>query len=127
MPERWLQIRGDPSGRAFLFEQQRIESLFDTSIEHLHQIVLALLTRKGVLHAKIHYLSSQLICWFARDPFCHEKFVRAPVAGQLSCNRGNASIRGQAHTGPKCTAYIDKVARAYVEPTQRPTSIDAAA
>jgi hypothetical protein len=79
MPERWLQIKGDPSVRAFLFEQQRIESLFDTSIDHLHQIVLALLTRKGVFHTKIHYSSSQLTCWFARDPFCYEKFVREEV------------------------------------------------
>ena len=79
MPERWLQIKGDPSVRAFLFEQKRIESLFDTSIDRLHQIVLALLTRKGVFHAKIHYSSSQLTCWFARDPFCYEKFVREEV------------------------------------------------
>ena len=79
MPERWLQIKGDPSVRAFLFEQKRIESLFDTSIDLLHQIVLALLTRKGVFHAKIHYSSSQLTCWFARDPFCYEKFVREEV------------------------------------------------
>ncbi len=28
MPERWLQIKGDPSVRGFLFQQQRIESLF---------------------------------------------------------------------------------------------------
>jgi hypothetical protein len=79
MPERWLQIKGDPSVRAFLFEQKRIESLFDTSIDRLHQIVLALLTHKGVFHAKIHYSSSQLTCWFARDPFCYEKFVREVV------------------------------------------------
>jgi hypothetical protein len=79
MPERWLQIKGDPSVRAFLFEQKRIESLFDASIDRLHQIVLGLLTRKGVFHAKIHYSSSQLTCWFARDPFCYEKFVREEV------------------------------------------------
>jgi hypothetical protein len=79
MPERWLQIKGDPSVRAFLFEQQRIESLFDISIDRLHLIVLDLLTRKGVFHTKIHYSSSQLTCWFARDPFCYEKFVREEV------------------------------------------------
>jgi hypothetical protein len=79
MPERWLQIKGDPSVRAFLFEQKRIESLFDTSIDRLHQIVHTLLTRKGVFHTKIHYSSSQLTCWFARDPFCYEKFVREEV------------------------------------------------
>jgi len=79
MPLRWLQIKGDPSIRSFLFEQKRVESLFDVSLEQVHALVAALLTRKGVFHAKIHYSSSQLTCWFARDPFCYEKFVREEV------------------------------------------------
>ena len=79
MPERWLQIKGDPSVRAFLFQQERVESLFDTYIERVHQTIQALLAHKGVFHVKIHYSSSQLTCWFARDPFCYEKFVREEV------------------------------------------------
>ncbi len=79
MPERWLQIKGDPSVRGFLFQQQRVESLFDTSINRVHEIVHTLFTRKGVFDAKIHYSSSQLTCWFAHDPFCYEKFVRDEV------------------------------------------------
>jgi hypothetical protein len=79
MPERWLQIKGDASVRAQLFEQQRAPSLFDDSIDQLHALVLGLLTRKGVFHLKIHYSSSQITCWFARDPFCYEKFVRETV------------------------------------------------
>lgn len=63
MPERRQQIKGDPSVRAFLFQQQRVESLFDnTSIDRVHEVVLALLIRKGVFHTKIHYSSSQLTC-----------------------------------------------------------------
>lgn len=62
MPERWLQIKGDPSVRAFLFQQQRVESLCDSSIDRLHEIVRALLTHKGVFHTKVHYSSSQLTC-----------------------------------------------------------------
>ncbi len=79
MPERWLQIKGDPSVRAFLFQQSRTQSLFDERIDDVHRIVHGLLTRKGVFHAKVHYSSSQLTCWFARDPFCYEKFVREEV------------------------------------------------
>ncbi|MFZ1539074.1 MAG: hypothetical protein WAT23_17050 [Chromatiaceae bacterium] len=79
MPERWLQIKGDASVRAQLFEQQRTQSLFDDSIDQLHQLVTGLLTSKGVFHIKIHYSSSQLTCWFARDPFCYEKFVRETI------------------------------------------------
>ena len=79
MPETWLQIKGDPSIRAQLFQQQRMESLFDTAIDRVHEIAHTLLTQKGVFHMKIHYSSSQLTCWFARDPFCYEKFVREEV------------------------------------------------
>jgi hypothetical protein len=79
MPERWLQIKGDPSIRAQLFQQQRVESLFDTAIDRVHEVAHALLTQKGVFHTKIHYSSSQLTCWFAKDPFVYEKFVREEV------------------------------------------------
>jgi len=79
MPERWLQIKGDPSVRDFLFQQERVDSLFDASIDRVHDIVHALLTRKGMFHTKIHYSSNQLTCWFARDPFCYEKYVREQV------------------------------------------------
>jgi hypothetical protein len=87
MPERWLQIKGDPAVRGFLFEQQRVESLFDKSIGRIHDIVRALLTRKGVFHIKIHYSSSQLTCWFARDPFCYKKFLREEVLVDGFLNR----------------------------------------
>ena len=79
MPQRWLQIKGDPSVRSLLFQQERVTSLFDDHIDALHQILLRLFLEKGMFHSKIHYSSSQLTCWFARDPFCYEKFVREEV------------------------------------------------
>lgn len=79
MPSRWLQIKGDPSIRAQLFNQSRVESIFDGAIDQVHDLVRNLLVRKGVFHTKIHYSSSQLTCWFAQDPFCYEKFVREEV------------------------------------------------
>ncbi len=82
MPERWMQIKGDPSVRQFLFQQSRTPSLFDGAIDHVHAVTTALLVRKGVFHTKIHYSSSQLTCWFAKDPFCYEKFVREDVLDQ---------------------------------------------
>ena len=79
MPDRWLQIKGDPSVRAFLFQQSRAESLFDGEIDRIHQIVHALLTRKGAFHIKVHYSSSQLTCWFADDAFRYRVFVKEEV------------------------------------------------
>jgi len=79
MPNRWLQIKGDPSVRAFLFQQRRVESLFDTELGRIHEIVHALLTRKGAFHVKMHYSSSRLTCWFADDAYRYRVFVKEEV------------------------------------------------
>jgi hypothetical protein len=55
MPQRWLQIKGDPVVPAFLFQQERVESLFDTYIDRVHRTVHGLLTREGLFHNEIHY------------------------------------------------------------------------
>lgn len=102
MPDKWLQIKGDPSIRAQLFNQTRANSLFDAAIDRVHEIVGVLLARKGVFHAKIHYSSSQLTCWFARDPFCYEKFVREEVLADGFAERfADSDYAGRA-------AVIDK-------------------
>jgi hypothetical protein len=79
MPDRWLQIKGDPSVRAFLFQQSRVESLFDNHIDRIHGIVYSLLTQKGAFHVKVHYSSSQLTCWFADDAYRYRVFVKEEV------------------------------------------------
>jgi hypothetical protein len=79
MPDRWLQIKGDPSVRAFLFQQSRVDSGFDLDIESINRVVLALLTEKGAFHVKIHFSSSQLTCWFADDAFRYRVFVMEEV------------------------------------------------
>lgn len=79
MPDRWLQIKGDPSVRAFLFQQSRVDSLFDNDLNRIHKIVYALLTKKGAFHVKIHYSSSQLTCWFADDAYRYRVFVMEEV------------------------------------------------
>jgi hypothetical protein len=79
MPQKWLQVKGDPSVRAFLFQQSRVESLFDTELDRIDGIVRDLLTRKGVFHVKIHYSSSQLTCWFSDDAYRYRVFVREEV------------------------------------------------
>ena len=79
MPDRWLQIKSDPSVRAFLFQQSRVTSQFDDDIDRIHDIVYALLTVKGAFHVKIHYSSSQLTCWFADDAFRYRVFVKEEV------------------------------------------------
>lgn len=76
MPERWLQIKGDPSVRAFLFDQRRVQSVFDEHLDHVLHVMRVLLTDKGVFHVKAHFSSSQLTCWFYDDPYNYRVFVR---------------------------------------------------
>jgi len=79
MPKRWLQVKGDPSVRAFLFQQSRQRSLFDANIDQLHQIIVALSTERGAYHVKAHYSSSQLTCWFYDDPYNYKVYVKDEV------------------------------------------------
>jgi hypothetical protein len=79
MPQKWLQIKGDPSVREFLFQQSRVESLFDTDIDRIHDTIWQLLTNKGAFHAKVHYSSSQLTCWFSDDAYRYRVYVREEV------------------------------------------------
>ena len=79
MPEKWLQIKGDPSIREFLFQQSRVEGAFDQHLERVHAIAQTLLTSKGVFHIKIHYSSSQLTCWFADDAYRYRVYLKDEV------------------------------------------------
>lgn len=79
MPRKWLQVKGDPSVRAFLFEQSRVESMFDSELDRVHEVVRLLLSRKGAFHVKVHYSSSQLTCWFCDDAYRYRVYVREEV------------------------------------------------
>ena len=79
MPSRWLQVKGDPSVRQFLFEQKRQVSLFDEHLQQVHQICRRILSDKGAFHVKVHYSSSQLTCWFYNDPYNYKVYVKEEV------------------------------------------------
>lgn len=79
MPYRWLQVKGDPSVRKFLFSQSRMVSLFDEHIDQVHRIARSLMTEKGAFHIKCHYSSSQLTCWFYDDPFNYRVYLKEEV------------------------------------------------
>lgn len=79
MPQKWLQVKGDPSVREFLFQQSRRQSLFDENLDKVHRVLYALLTSKGAFQVKAHYSSSQLTCWFYDDPFNYKVFVKEEV------------------------------------------------
>jgi hypothetical protein len=65
---RWLQIRGDPSVRQFVFDQERVANEFDAHIEEVFGWVECLLREHGVFHAKLHFSSGQVTLWLLHDP-----------------------------------------------------------
>ena len=48
MPERWLQIQGDPSVRVFLFQQSRVNSIFDTETGRIHDLLMSCCQARGL-------------------------------------------------------------------------------
>lgn len=82
MSNEWLQIKGDPAVRRFLFQQTREGSLFEQRIDELMATVEELLTMRGVFHAKIHFSSNQLTCWFYDDPYRYCVFIGEELFAQ---------------------------------------------
>ncbi len=65
----WRQIKGDPAIRGSVFQQCRIDSLMDTSIETALAIIEELITERGMFQGVIHFSSSRATIWFVDDPF----------------------------------------------------------
>lgn len=84
---QWLQIRGDPSVRRFLFEQQRVINEFDRKIDHVLERTELLLRDYGVFHAKIHFSSGQVTLWSLDDPLRYRVCVKEEFLEPELCRR----------------------------------------
>lgn len=76
MPTDWIQIKGDPSIRRFLFEQERSSNEFDQQIDYVLSSVSKLIYDYGVFHAKVHFSSGQVTLWFIDDPLRYKVYVK---------------------------------------------------
>ena len=65
----WRQIKGDPSIRGTVFQQQRVESLMDRNMNTNCAVLEDLVTERGLFQAVIHFSSSRATVWFMDDPF----------------------------------------------------------
>ena len=81
MARRWLQIRGDPSIRQFLFNQTRVNSEFDHHLDEVLLRVESLLVERGMFHAKIHFSSGQVTLWSMRDPYNYQVYLKEEFLG----------------------------------------------
>ena len=71
----WKQIKGDPEIRSNLFNQKRISSAMDESIDQVHKIAVQLLSNLGVFHIKLHYASSRATIWTLDNPYNYHVHV----------------------------------------------------
>jgi hypothetical protein len=76
MSKRWLQIRGDPSIRQFLFNQSRVNNEFDDHLDAVIDTVELLLRERGIFHAKIHFSSGQVTLWSMSDPYNYQVHLK---------------------------------------------------
>ncbi|AHE97799.1 PDC sensor domain-containing protein [Thioalkalivibrio paradoxus] len=67
-PSYWRQIKGDPAIRGGVFQQVRVESPLDRSLDQSLAILDELLTQRGVFQCQVHFSSSQATVWTASDP-----------------------------------------------------------
>ena len=73
-PIDWRQIKGDPSIRSTVFQQQRVESLLDRNMDPACAILHELIAERGLFQAVIHFSSSRATVWFMDDPFRYHIF-----------------------------------------------------
>lgn len=86
MKQRWLQIRGDPSVREFVFAQERSEGEFDRRIDTVLERTGQLMRERGVFHAKIHFSSNRITLWLLSDPLRYRVYVKDEFLDPAFCS-----------------------------------------
>jgi hypothetical protein len=66
---KWQQIKGDPAIRGTVFQQTRIDSVFDKHIDQAMAILEELIVERGVFQSVFHFSSSRVTVWTVDDPF----------------------------------------------------------
>lgn len=68
-PRHWRQIKGDPSIRGTVFQQNRTESEMDRQIDTVLGVMAELMRFHGVYHVMLHFSSSRAVIWQFADPY----------------------------------------------------------
>lgn len=82
---RWLQIRGDPSVRRFVFDQARVANEFDARLEEVLTRIEILIREHGVFHAKVHFSTGQVTLWLLHDPLRYRVHVKEEFLDTQVC------------------------------------------
>ena len=65
----WRQIKGDPAIRSMVFQQCRIESLWDKNNSQIFAVLEELFTQRGMFQGVFHFSSSRATVWVMDDPY----------------------------------------------------------
>lgn len=65
----WQQIKGDPAIRGTVFQQTRVDSVFDNHIDQVMSILEELIVERGMFQGVFHFSSSRITVWVVDDPF----------------------------------------------------------
>ncbi len=84
-PRSWRQIRGDPSIRASLFQQSRVESQMDRNIDQALSILEDFAVEHGMFQTVIDFSSSRATAWFMDDPFRYRLLDHEALADPDIC------------------------------------------
>lgn len=84
-PGQWFQLKGDPAIRGGLFQQERIESLMDSRIDEVLDLLIELVAAHGVFHGKLHFSSSRATLWMIDDPFRYRILDYEDLADPGTC------------------------------------------
>jgi hypothetical protein len=68
-PKDWRQVKGDPAIRGQLFQQCRVESPMDRTLDEALAILEELLTQRDVFQCQIHFSSGLVTLWTVTDPY----------------------------------------------------------
>ncbi|SMN10771.1 hypothetical protein SPBRAN_946 [uncultured Candidatus Thioglobus sp.] len=81
----FTQIKGDPEIRSNLFNQHRVSSAMDESIDTVHNIANELICELGVFHLKLHYAASRATVWTYKEPYCYKVHVLDEIISPNIC------------------------------------------
>lgn len=82
----WLQIRGDPHVREFVFAQRRVRTVFDEHIDDVLDRTGRLLRDHGVFHVKVHFSTGQVTIWLLSDPLRYRVYVKEEFLDPAFCS-----------------------------------------
>ncbi|MDP1654218.1 MAG: PDC sensor domain-containing protein [Rhodocyclaceae bacterium] len=84
-PRAWSQLKGDPSIRGTVFQQQRVDSTMDQNIDRALSILEDLMIERGMFQVVIHFSSSRATAWFLDDPYRYRLIDHEALADPDVC------------------------------------------